>query len=271
MADNQETEQLWRSLFTDPNHPAHRHSRRARNFRKHVPGSPRCKMCAVPFSGVVAPILKLTGKAPSSGNPRFCNQCELWTEQNPGGAEVEMTLLFADVRGSTALAERLSPTEFAERMQRFYQVANSVLIESDAWMDKPVGDEIIALYLPIFAGDHAARAIEGASQLLNALGYTSPGDPWIQVGGGVHTGVAFIGTVGVEGTGSYDVTALGDAVNVTSRLASVAGPGEFLVSESTVKSAGHDADDWPRQDLELKGRDAPLSVRVMKGEASPEL
>lgn len=269
MADNQETERLWQGLFTDPGHPAHRHSRRARNFWKHVPGSPRCKMCAVPFSGMVAPILKLTGKAPSSGNPRFCNQCEQWTKQNPGGAEVEMTLLFADVRGSTALAEKLSPTDFAARMQRFYQVANGVLIESDAWMDKPVGDEIIALYLPIFAGNHAARAIEGASHLLNALGYTPESEPWIEVGGGVHTGVAFIGTVGVEGTGSYDVTALGDAVNVTSRLASLAGPGEFLVSESTVQSAGRDLAHLPRRELDLRGRQVPLGVRVMTGHAVP--
>lgn len=267
MATDANREQLWRALFTDPEHPLHRRSRRVRKFWKHVPGDTRCKMCAVPLSGMVAPVLRLTGKAPSSGSPRFCNECEHWIVQNPGGAEVEVTLLFADVRGSTALAEKLRPSEFAGRMQRFYQVANGVLVDSDAWMDKPVGDEIIALYTRIFAGNHAARALEGASRLLMALGYTSGAEPWMEVGGGIHTGEVFIGTVGVEGTGAYDVTVLGDAVNVTSRLASTAGPGEFLVSESTVESAGRDLGDLPRRELDLRGRQAPLSVRVMTGGA----
>jgi len=268
MTENPQLEQLWRDLFTNPEHPVHRHSRRARRFWKRVPGSPRCKMCAVPLSGVAAPILKFTGKAPSPGNPRFCNQCEMWAAKHPGGAEVEMTFLFADVRGSTGLAEEMNPGEFAEVMRRFYEVANGVLIQSDAWMDKPVGDEIIALYVPIFTGNHAARAIDGASQLLGALGYTPEGTPWIEVGGGVHTGVAYIGTVGVEGTGSYDVTVLGDAVNVTSRLASLAEPGEFLISESAARSAGRELEHLARRDLDLRGRNAPLSVRVMKGTAA---
>lgn len=269
MSEDPQREQLWRDLFTNPEHPAHRHSRRARKFWKHVPGDPRCKMCAVPLAGVASPILRLTRKAPSSGNPRFCNMCELWTRKNPGGAEVELTLLFADVRGSTRLAEEMNAGEFAMMMQRFYEVANRVLVESDAWMDKPVGDEIIAVYTPIYAGNHAARAIDGASQLLGALGYTAEGAPWIQVGGGIHTGVTYIGTVGVEGTGSYDITVLGDAVNVTSRLASLAGPGEFLVSESSARSAGRDLEDLPRRDLELRGRSGSLSVRVMTGAAAP--
>ncbi|MGH8872580.1 MAG: adenylate/guanylate cyclase domain-containing protein, partial [Acidimicrobiia bacterium] len=84
-------------------------------------------------------MLKLTGKAPASGNPLFCNSCEIWISKHPGGAEIEMTLLFADVRGSTHLAEDLGPGPFAELMQTFYRAANKVLIESDAWIDKPVG------------------------------------------------------------------------------------------------------------------------------------
>jgi adenylate cyclase len=221
-------------------------------------------MCAVPFAGVAAPVLKLTGKAPSSGNPRFCNQCELWTRKHPGGAEIELSLLFADVRGSTALAEDLGPGEFAGLMRRFYRAANAALIESDAWLDKPVGDEIIAIYTPVFAGNHAARAIEGAGALLEALNSEFDGTTRLDVGGGVHTGVAYIGTVGVEGTDAYDITVLGDPVNVTARLASVAGPGEMLISEAAFASAGLDSD-LPRRQLELEGRRAPLTARVMTG------
>lgn len=222
-------------------------------------------MCSVPLAGVAAPVLRLTRKAPASGNPNYCNQCELWIQQHPGGAEVEMSLLFADVRGSTGLAEEMGAADFAQLMRRFYRVANEVLVDSDAWMDKPVGDEIIALYLPIWAGNHASRAVEGASRVLQALGYGTSDGPWLEVGGGVHTGVAFIGTVGVEGSGAYDVTVLGDAVNVTARLASAAGAGEMLISAAAVDSAGFDAGRLPLRRLELEGRQAPLDVRVISG------
>ncbi|MGH8946717.1 MAG: adenylate/guanylate cyclase domain-containing protein [Acidimicrobiia bacterium] len=218
---------------------------------------------------MTSPILRLTKKAPASGNPRYCNQCEIWTKQNPGGAEIELSLLFADVRGSTRLAEELGAAEFARLMQRFYQAANAVLIESDAWMDKPVGDEIIASYTPVFAGNHAARAIEGAGDLLQALGYGTSEGPWIEVGGGVHTGLAYIGTVGVEGSGNYDITVLGDAVNVTARLASLAGSGEMLVTEATARSAGLDLTDLPLRQLEIEGRGAPIGAHVMTGASVP--
>lgn len=264
-----EREQLWRRLFTDPEHPAYKHSRRARMLWKHLPGDPRCKMCSVPLSGAAAPILRFTRKAPSSGNPRFCNQCEIWTKNNPGGAEIEMSLLFADVRGSTGLAEAMGSSEFAELMHSFYRLANRALIESDAWIDKPVGDEIIAIYTPIFAGNHAARAIEGARSLLDVLHSDLGGAIRLEVGGGVHTGLAYIGTVGVDGTDSYDITVLGDAVNVTARLASIAKAGEMLVSEAAVRSAGAEMEDLPRRDLELEGRKAPLGVRVLTGSSVP--
>ncbi len=260
-----ELERLWRDIFTDPDHPFHR----ARMWWMHVPGDPRCKMCAVPLGGVATPFLKLTSKAPASGNPRFCNKCEVWTKKHPGGAEIEMSLLFADVRGSTRMAEELGAAEFARLMQKFYRVANEVLIESDAWMEKPVGDEIIAIYTPIMAGNHAAGAIEGAGRLLEALGYGTGENPWLQVGGGVHTGVAYIGTVGVDGSDTYDITVLGDAVNVTARLASVAGSGEMLISEAAIRSAGAELGDLPRRDLELEGREAPLGVRVLTGSSVP--
>lgn len=264
-----ERERLWRQLFTDPEHPAYKHSRRARMLWKHVPGDPRCKVCSVPLGGMAGSVLRLTSKAPASGNPRFCNKCEMWAKKNPGGAEIEMSLFFADVRGSTRLAEDMGAADFARLMQRFYRVANDVLIQSDAWMDKPVGDEIIAIYTPIYAGNHAARAIEGAGALLEALGSDLDAESRLDVGGGVHTGVAYIGTVGVEGTDAYDITVLGDAVNVTARLASVAGAGEMLISEAAMASAGLDLGELPRRQLDLVGRRAPLSVHVMSRASAP--
>jgi adenylate cyclase len=254
-----ETEAMWREVLTSRDSPLYRKAR----VYKHVPGDPRCKMCKVPLAGVVAPVLRLTGTGPSPKNPRFCNRCELWAKQNPGGAEIELTLLFADVRGSTRLAEDVGATRFAELMQRFYRISNSIFITSDAMIDKPVGDEVIALYFPLFADDHATKAVRAALSLLVQTGHDSPDGAWLPVGAGVHTGNAFVGTVGVEGTNEYDITALGDAVNVTARLASAAAGGEVLVSEDAYSQAGLDLGSPDTRTLEIRGRSAPLDVRVL--------
>jgi adenylate cyclase len=85
----------------------------------------------------------------------------------------------------------------------------------------------------------------------------------VPIGVGLHTGVAFVGNVGVEGTDSYDVTALGDAVNVTSRLASLGRTGEVLVSDDAYFAASLDVGDLERRTLELKGQSELLAVRVL--------
>jgi adenylate cyclase len=259
-----EVEALWRYVLTDPDGPL----KRSRLF-KHVPGDPRCKMCKIPLAGIATPLLKLTKKGPSPGNPRFCNSCELFAKEHPGGAELELSLLFADVRGSTRLAEEVGAAEFARLMQRFYRVSNEVLIDSDAYIDKPVGDEVIATYLPLFAGDHAAKAIRAAQDLLIATGHADPDGPWLPVGAGVHTGPVYMGTVGVEGTDELNITVLGDAVNVTARLASSAPAGELLVSEAAYTASGLDLNGAERRTLQLEGRSAPLDVRVVRPVPAP--
>ncbi|MGH8957238.1 MAG: adenylate/guanylate cyclase domain-containing protein [Acidimicrobiia bacterium] len=172
-------------------------------------------------------------------------------------------MLFADVRGSTALAEELGPVVFADLMQRFYRVSNTVFAESDAFIDTPVGDEVRAFYFPVFTPDHAAAAMRAARELLLATGHGEVGGPWIPVGAGLHTGQAFVGTVGVEGTEEYTVTVLGDVANVTSRLASLARRGEVVASEDAYQAAGIDLGDPDRRTIELRGRAAPLDVRVI--------
>lgn len=182
----------------------------------------------------------------------------------PGGTELEISMLFVDVRNSTRLAEGMRPAEFSRLMNRFYRVATDALIRTDAYIDKFVGDEVIGLYFPLFAGkNHAAAAIEGAGQLLAAM-RTTAGAAALPIGVGVHTGVAYVGTVrGTEGS-IQDITALGDNVNITARLASQAGAGEALVSEAACTSAGHPGGDAEQRCLELKGKSVPVNVRVIK-------
>ena len=86
---------------------------------------PRCKLCAAPFAGVGAPVMRLIGKRPSDRNPTMCASCFTFLSQHHGGAEVDCTLLFADIRGSTGMAERISATSFRDLIDRFYGVATS--------------------------------------------------------------------------------------------------------------------------------------------------
>jgi adenylate cyclase len=243
--------------------------RRGRHLFGLLPSGPRCTLCNAPFGAPGSLLMRPLGKRPAAKNPRLCADC--LTRTPVGGAEVELSLLFADVRGSTTLAEGVRPAEFMQLMNRFYVAATDVLVPADALIDKFVGDEVVALFVPGFAGKyHARRAIEAARELLHATGHADPGGPWLPVGVGVHTGVAFVGAIGTEGSVT-DITALGDAVNSTARLASSARAGEILVSEASWSAAGLVPDDLERRELELKGRTEPMPVRVLRVETTAPL
>ncbi len=251
-------EEYWHAVLSGV-HPGLRTGRR---FFRLIPRSPRCKLCNAPFAGFGAPFMWLLGKRPSDKNPSFCGDCLLKTPL--GGAEIEASLLSADVRGSTGLAERLSPSEYTRLMNRFYAVATEVLIRTDALIHQFVGDEAIGVYIPGFAGPgHAHLAVHAAQELLRATGHSDPGGPWLPVGIGVHTGITFVGAVGSEGVVS-DVRALGDSVNTTARLASAAGPGEVLISEPAWKAAGLTPTGLEQRHLKLKGRSESVDVQVLR-------
>lgn len=258
-------DELWRHLLTEPDSPLVHQRDRYRRY----PGSPRCKQCLVPLGGPTAPLVRLvTRKAPSRKNPNYCNICEEFVETHPGGAEVELSLLFADVRGSTTLAEHMTPGEYSKLLRRFHTAASNAVIETDGLVDRLVGDEIVGLYPPNRGPDHPHRALHAALDLLAATGHADSEGPWLPVGAAVHTGVAYVGAVGLGH--ARDFTALGDAVNVAARLASAAGAGEILVSEQAYARAGHDLGETETRQLELKGRAEPIDVRVVRLASSPQ-
>lgn len=191
--------------------------------------------------------------------------------EHPGGAIIELSFLFVDVRGSTTLAEGMNPAEFAGLMNRFYETATRALISSNAFIDKFVGDEVMAVYLPVFCGpNHAAAAIEGARQLLAATAWPSSRGDALPLGIGVNSGACYFGTVkGMDGS-LVDWTALGDPVNVAARLAGAAGAGEALISDATCTAAGLGLADCEVRSLALKGKSEPTAVHCMRaGAASP--
>jgi adenylate cyclase len=238
---------------------------RLRQLYRLFPGDKRCKNCNVPLSGFAAPVMRLVGRRPYHKNPRFCNWCMWLGQVYAGGAEIELSLLFADVRGSTHLAEKMSAAEFSHLMNRFYDTATRVLIRTDAFIDKLVGDEVIGLYIPGYAGDHhAAKAVQAAQELGRAMGHGTLAGPWLPIGIGVHTGVAYVGTVqGTEGAVT-DFTALGDNVNITARLASMARSGEALITDAAYAAAGLDLGNLARRELELEGKAEHVNVRVLE-------
>ena len=173
-------------------------------------------------------------------------------------------MLFVDVRGSSGLAEGMSATEFSRLMNRFYAAATEVLVKTDAMIDKLVGDEVVAWYLPLLTGpQHARPAVQAAQALLRATGHGDTGSAWLPIGVGVHTGVAYFGSVsGVDGTVS-DWTALGDNVNIAARLAQDAGPGEALISDSAYAAAGLDLGQLEQRQMALKGKREAVDVHVV--------
>ena len=251
-------EEEWYKMLTE-GEPINRHLYHLYGL---LPSDPRCKMCAAPFKGWGGFLLHLMGRDQSRYNPRFCEKCKVF--EHPGGAEVPLTMLFADVRGSTKLAEQMSALEFSRLINRFYTVATHVLIQTDALVDRLMGDEAIGLYMPGFAGpEHPRRAIEAAQNLLRLTGHRDSKGPWLPVGVGVHTGPAFVGVVGGEDSPA-DFTALGDHVNITARLASEAGTGEILISNAAYSASELNLESLEHRQMELKGKSEPIGVRVLR-------
>ncbi len=189
-------------------------------------------------------------------NPRYCGACDKFLKAFPGGAEVELSMMFVDVRGSVPAAERLPPAEFSLQINHFYAVATKALIETDGFVVELRGDEVVGVYPPGFSGaQHASKAIRAAEQLLSVATPRGTADGRsLPFGIGVHTGTVFIGTVsGAEGV-TQDISIWGDNANVAARLASAAQPGEALISDATCAAAELNCKTLEARDLHLKGR-----------------
>jgi adenylate cyclase len=252
------SDDFWRKYLTNGDGPEHAF-RRVLLF---IPDNPRCSACAAPFAGLGAPVMRLLGKRRSDNNPNLCNSCFDYMKKHRGGAEIDVTLMFADVRGSTTIAEGMSPKDFHELLGRFYRVATREVFGHDGSVDKFVGDEVVAMFFPLASGpDHPAKAIAAAQAILRETGHGTPEGPWLPIGAGVHTGVAWVGAIGDDSF--VELTAVGDAVNVAARLASSAGAGEILVTASTADVAGIAVASGARRSLELKGKSEPVEVVVV--------
>jgi adenylate cyclase len=239
----------WHALLVDGYEPL----KKAQRVFRRLPREPRCKLCQNPFAGVGGKLAALMGRKPSRKNPNLCQYC--FDHLPSGGIELDLGIVFADVRGSTAMGEQASATEFAARLNEFYAVATGVLVRHDGLVDKLIGDEVMALFLPGFAGhDYRRKSALAALDLAKALRD-------VPVGVAAYAGIAFVGNVG-SGT-IVDFTALGDAVNVGARLQSHAAPGEVVLGADLYELVATGEPGGRAERLDVRGRDEPVDVRIV--------
>jgi adenylate cyclase len=228
---------------------------------RRLPSSPRCGRCGAPFAGLGRFVVRPLGYRPSRKNPTICSTCV--ETSPPGGMKMPAGVLFADLRGFTARSEGADPEEVSLVLRRFYRCAEDVLFP-EAVIDKLIGDEVMALYLPHvqmrFDEDEVpSLMLEHGRELLHAVGYGSAEGPFVEMGVGIDFGEAFVGNIGERAL--YDFTAVGDVVNTASRLQGQAAGGEIVISKRV-------ADRLPepvgaRTELALKGKTEPqVAYRV---------
>jgi adenylate cyclase len=223
----------------------------------------RCHLCHAAFDGAAAPVMRAIGRGPWRRNPHFCDECERIFAKHRGGAEIEIAVLYADVRGSTQMAAKMAPGEFAALMQRFFIVANNVLIANSAVIDKMVGDEVIGIFMQGMAGPGFRRdAAQAGLDLLRATGHGDAGGPWLPIGVGVHSGIAFVGSIGDDS--NYEFAALGETMNTGARLVAAARAGELVISETVWADAAGVVGNAERRTLSLKGIEAPVTAHVAR-------
>ncbi|MEA2444701.1 MAG: adenylate cyclase [Thermoleophilales bacterium] len=227
-------------------------------FFRSLPSSPRCGFCGAPFAGPGRWIVGPLGYRPSRKNPTVCGTCVEFSP--PGGMKMHTGVLFADLRGFTARFDGADPADASALLRRFYRCAEDVLFP-DAVIDKLIGDEVMALYLPdltrrLDRKDVPSVMFDHARGLLEAVGYGSADGPFVEMGIGLDVGEAFVGNIGQRAL--YDFTAVGDVVNTASRLQGSAASGEIVMSNRVGEGLPEPV--GTPVELSLKGKSAPQSA-----------
>jgi class 3 adenylate cyclase len=179
-----------------------------------------------------------------------------------GGAVVEVTSVFADLRGFTTFSERSSPEQIVAMLNRYFAVATSVILAEGGTVVQFVGDAMMALFnAPVRQDDHATRAARAALAIQRRIvEVAEPGWPLFRIG--INTGPALVGNIGSDELRNFN--AMGDAVNVAARLETTAEPGQVLIGESTRRLLPGDAVTEPLGELMVKGRREPVVAHHLR-------
>lgn len=257
----------WEAYFRYGSQPSGRVMKR---LLRALPSTPRCGYCGAPFAGLGARFVRPLGYTPSRKNPHICATCvEL---APPGGMTIDLGVLFADLRGFTSHSEVLTPAEVGAELRRFYGHAEKTFFP-EALIDKLIGDEVMALYIPVLLSDAhlhdvqptdelnhttAAVMVGHARELLERIGYGSKQGPEFEVGIGLDFGEAFVGNIGGNAA-VHDFTAVGDVVNTAARLQGHAKGGEVILSDRVAQLLDEPVGAPER--ITVKGKRAKVEIR----------
>lgn len=207
-------------------------------------------------------VFRAFGIGRSPRNPNICTRCSTHVGE---GRLVEITVLFADLSSFTELTQDLGAEKTHEVVDAFLRMATEVLVKHGAFIDKYIGDAVMALFnVPIRHEDHARRAIVAAGELESGLQSLSARFGLsLQASVGVATGFARVGRLGSEDNKDY--TAIGDVVNLAARLQSKAGTGEILIGAESYAKHAADFPDAVSEQLQLKGFREPVTAYRLHG------
>jgi adenylate cyclase len=186
-----------------------------------------------------------------------------------GGRQQEVTMLFSDIRGFTTMSDGRPPQEIVNTLNEYFEVMVDILFKYSGTLDKFVGDEIIGLFgAPIAIDDAPFKAVACALAMLQALEEfnrtrAAENQAAIRIGIGINTGNVITGSIG--STRALQYTAIGDAMNVASRLVNVAGSGEIIVSEDTYRQIVGRVEATALPPVKVKGKAEELKVYRLTG------
>jgi class 3 adenylate cyclase len=189
-----------------------------------------------------------------------------------GGENRLVTVLFADIRGFTALTDGMEPQEVIGLLNECMECLSQAIDAAGGVVDKFIGDEVMGVFgAPVTQDDHARRAVKAALRMREGMaafnaGRTSRGEETLGVGVGINSGVAVAGNMGSSNRLNY--TVVGDVVNLASRLAGQAKAGEILISGATLRLAGPGVEAPPRGGRSLKGFATEVEVFAVESIAS---
>jgi adenylate cyclase len=216
----------------------------------HANVAPECVICGTALAGPLGALFRLLGINRSARNPNLCNRCNTHVEE---GRVVELTVLFADLSGFTAMTRQLGPERTHEVVDAFLKSATYALVRHGAFIDKYVGDAVMAFFnAPIRYEDHGARAVAAALEIEAEMPALSKRfDIDLRAAIGVASGWAHVGRLG-SGDGK-DYTAIGDVVNLAARLEGQARGGEVVVDEPVYQQVAAQYPDLRPEMVDLKG------------------
>src|SRR5688572_29045352 len=219
--------------------------------------APECIICGAALAGPLGYLFRLVGINRSARNPNLCNRCNTHVEE---GRVVELTVLFADLAGFTSMTRQLGPERTHQVVDAFLKSATYALVRHGAFIDKYVGDAVMAFFnAPIRYEDHGARAVAAALEIegeMPALSERFGID--LRAAIGVASGWAHVGRLG-SGDGK-DYTAIGDVVNLAARLEGQARGGEVVVDEPVYRQVAAQYPDLRSEQVDLKGFGEPVDA-----------